>query len=138
MKLAHVGIAVRDLAAARDMFTQILGAKVVSAAVEDPAQEAVLQMLLCGDTYVELIAPAGEHSNVETALKAKGEGPLHLCYETADLDETLGQIRRQGAMVFRPATDAVLFGGKRVAFAMMPNRMIVEFVEEGWEQGMPQ
>ncbi len=136
-RLAHVGILVRDIAAATPQW-ELLGCRPVSALVQDPSQQAMLQMFRSDSGYLELIAPAGEDSHVNSLLRRRGEGPAHLCFECDDLDVELVRLRSKGVLPFRPPTPAVLFGGKRVAFAMFPGRMIVEFVEPGWQMSLQQ
>jgi catechol 2,3-dioxygenase-like lactoylglutathione lyase family enzyme len=109
----------------------IFGAKPVSETVEDTEQKAFLKMYKSGESFIELISPAGEGSNVQTALKRIGEGLAHLCLETDNLEETLDLVRKHGALVFTKPTPAVLFSRRRVAFAMLSNKMIVEFLEVG-------
>ena len=136
MHLAHIGVAVKDIEAAGRLFRDVLGATPASGVVEDPEQQAMLQMFRSGGGYVELVAPASEASHVQHVLARSGEGPIHLCFETEDLDAALATARNQGVLVFRPPVAATLFGGKRVAFGMLPNRMVVEFVEAGWQEAM--
>jgi methylmalonyl-CoA/ethylmalonyl-CoA epimerase len=136
LRVAHVGIATHDISSLGKLLLAALGVEAVGQAVEDPAQEAVLQMYRQGQTWLELIAPLGEHSHVRKALEKRGEGPLHICFETPDLEGTLDRVRAQGLLVFRRPTPAALFGGKRVAFAMAPGGMVFEFVEAGWEEGL--
>jgi methylmalonyl-CoA epimerase len=137
LRLAHIGIVVKDLEAFGRTLQEAFGAEPMGPAVVDPAQEARLQMYRSGSSYLELIAPASDDSHVHRVLKRQGEGLLHLCFETDNLDAALEHARQQGMLVFRPPTPAVLLGGKRVAFAMLPNRMVVEFAEEGWDEAAP-
>ena len=136
VRFAHIGMITGDMVRCKDMVKQIFGAEPVSPVVADPKQEAFLQMFKSGQTFLELISPMTEESNVQTALNRKGEGVAHLCFETDDLAKTLDIVHALGALVFSQPTPAVLFGGKRVAFVMLPNKMIIEFVENGWEEGM--
>ena len=136
LKFAHIGIVVKDIRAFGELLTQVFGAVAVSDIVEDPAQQALLQMFRIGDGLLELIAPATDDSHVQTVLKRSGESLLHLCFETDDLDAELRRLRSQGVLVFRPPTPAVLFGEKRVAFVMLPNQMVVELVETGWREAI--
>jgi methylmalonyl-CoA/ethylmalonyl-CoA epimerase len=132
-----VGIVVKDIAAFAPVLRNVLSAQTVSSIVEDPHQQALVQMFQSGPTFLELIAPASGPSNVNTAIKNCGEGPVHLCFETPDLDATIAWVRSAGWLVFKQPLPAPLFGGKRVAFAIVNNGMIFEFVEAGWEKGMP-
>jgi catechol 2,3-dioxygenase-like lactoylglutathione lyase family enzyme len=137
LKIAHIGIAVLDMAAWRESFADLLGFEPVSGVVYDPIQNALLQMFKLADVYVELIAPPTEASHVHSVIKRRGEGPVHLCFETPDIEHAVASFRENGALVFKPPAPAVLFGGKRVAFVMMRGSQIVELVEEGWQAGMP-
>ena len=137
MHLVHIGVAVKDLPAVAKVFRDVLGAEPASGVIEDPEQQAVLQMFRSGSTYIELVAPASEESHVNRVIARSGEGPIHLCFETDDIDAAVASARAGGVVVFRPPVAAALFGGKRVAFGMLPNRMVVEFVEAGWQDAMP-
>jgi len=136
VKFAHVGILVKDLDGVARTMTDLLGCTAVAQPVDDPVQEARLLMLESADTLLELIAPASEQSKIHTMLKHRGEGPVHLCFETDDMAATLAAVRKAGGMVFKGPDPAVLFGGRHVAFAMLPNRMMVEFVETGWREAL--
>jgi len=136
IKLSHIGIIVKNIQEFGQTLERLFCAEPMSQVVEDPNQKAFLQMYRSGQTFIELIAPASEDSNVQTALKRQGEGLAHLCFETDDIDQTLTTVRNQGVLVFRPPTPTVLFVGKKVAFAILPNQMIVEFVEANWQDGM--
>jgi methylmalonyl-CoA/ethylmalonyl-CoA epimerase len=136
LKFAHLGILVKNIEAFAPVLQHLLQARPVSPIIEDPNQQALLQMFRSGQTFLELVAPAPGPSNVNTAIKNGGEGPAHLCFETSDLNRTLERVRQAGGLVFKPPLPAALFGEKRVAFAMLPNGMVFEFVEVGWENGM--
>ena len=136
VKFSHIGIIVKNIQKFGQILETLLCAEPISEVVEDPNQKAFLQMYRSGETFLELIAPASEDSSVQTALKRHGEGLAHLCFETNDLEQTLKNIRKQGVLVFRSPTPAALFAGKKVAFAILPNQMIVEFVEANWQNSM--
>lgn len=136
VRFAHIGMITGEMDRFKQIIENIFGAVPVSPVVEDPNQKAFLQMFKSGQTFLELISPVTEKSNVQTALNKNGEGVAHLCFETDDLSKTLDIVHSFGALIFSQPTPAVLFGGKKVAFVMLPNKMIVEFVETGWEKGM--
>lgn len=127
--LSHIGVIVRDIKGFGQFLENVFNATPISEIVEDPEQKALLRMYKSGDGFIELISPASDDSNVQTALKRIGEGLAHLCFETDDLEETLASAKRNGAVVFTKPTPAVLFNRKKVAFAILPNKIIVEFLE---------
>jgi len=129
IKFSHIGIIVKDIRDFGQLLENVFNAQPVSEIVEDPEQKAFLRMYKSGNSFIELISPAGEDSSVQTALKRLGEGLAHLCFETDDLNLALNYARDNGAVVFSRPTPAVLFGGKKVAFAIFPNKLIIEFKE---------
>ena len=53
-----------------------------------------------------------------------------LAFEVDDLDGTLSTARSEfRALVLRPPTPAPAFGGRRIAFVMLRNRAVIEFIE---------
>jgi methylmalonyl-CoA/ethylmalonyl-CoA epimerase len=131
IKLSHIGVIVKDIQEFSRILEDIFQANPVSEIIEDPEQKAFLKMYKSGECFIELISPASEDSNVQTALRRIGEGLAHLCFETDNLEETLCLARENGALVFTKPTPAVLFNRRKVAFAILPNKMIVEFLEAG-------
>jgi methylmalonyl-CoA/ethylmalonyl-CoA epimerase len=131
IRLSHIGVIVKDIKEFSRTLEDIFGARPVSETVKDTEQKAFLKMYKSGESFIELISPASEDSNVQTALKRMGEGLAHLCFETDNLEETLDLVRKHGALVFTKPTPAVLFNRRKVAFAILPNKMIVEFLEVG-------
>ena len=84
-----------------------------------PAEEGV---------QVELVAPAGAGSPVAPFL-AKGGGLHHLCYEVDLLEPQIETMKRRKAVVIRPPKPAVAFGGRRIAWMVTRERLVVEYVE---------
>lgn len=137
LSLAHIGLAVENIDSGADTM-RLLTAKAVTPVIEDPVQQAFLQMYLSGNTYIELIAPSSEDSHVVKMLSGQPSVLAHMCFQTDDISASIDHINNSGGLVFKGPAPAKLFGGKQVAFAMLSNRMIVEIVENGWLENMPQ
>ena len=75
-----------------------------------------------------MLEPHGDNSPVAKFL-AKGGGLYHLCFEIDNLDEHLETLQQQGAFIIKPPTPATAFQGRRVAFVLMPDKDLVEFIE---------
>ena len=56
LKLAHVGIVVKDIAAFAPVLREVLQVRTVISVVEDHNEGALLQMFHSGQTFLELIA----------------------------------------------------------------------------------
>jgi methylmalonyl-CoA/ethylmalonyl-CoA epimerase len=130
LRLHHVGIVVADIAKASGEYTGRLGYQLRSEIIHDPVQTAYVQFLhLPGDpALLELVAPDGPASKLSNALK-KGGGLNHLCYETADINESCAALRNAGHALIQEPLPAVAFRGRRIAWLMGRDRVLMELVE---------
>ena len=130
-RLDHVGIAVTDLAAARDFYEQTLGLEV--AHEEVLADQGVHELLFrSGDAFVQLVAPLAPDTPVGRFLTRRGEGVHHVGYLVPDVAAAVRELRASGIEVVEPAPRTGS-GGTVVAF-VHPKSMrgvLVELVEEG-------
>ncbi len=110
--LAHVGVAVQDLAGAVAFYRDVLGLAVGAAQAGDGATIVCLE---AGGTTVELLASADPASPIGKYLARHGPGIHHLCFRVPDLDAALARCRAAGLRLIddvpRPGAD-----GHRVAF----------------------
>lgn len=91
----HVGIAVRDLAAALRFFSEALGLPVVKRG-DAPARGASVALLAVGGGYLELVQPTSETSPFAAHVRQKGEGLHHVALRTGDVDSLVAVLRRKG------------------------------------------
>ena len=133
-RVDHVGIAVTDLAAARDLYERVLGLEVThEEVIEDQGVHELL--LRAGQAYVQLVAPLTADSPVGRFLAKRGEGVHHVGYAVPDVAAALADLRSKGFEVIEPAP-RVGSGGTTIAF-LHPKSMqgvLVELVEEGTGQ----
>jgi methylmalonyl-CoA/ethylmalonyl-CoA epimerase len=54
----------------------------------------------------------------------------HLCYEVADLEESLRVVRASGSMLVRPPKPAVAFANRRIAWVLTREHLLMEYLEE--------
>lgn len=130
-RLHHIGYIVASVEESLPRFLASTGAVQVSEVFEDPLQKASVVFLAPPDSsgvLLELVAPTGLASPVAAAA-ARGGGLHHLCYEVSDLDAHLTAMRSRKAVLIRPAKPAVAFGGRRIAWMITPEKMVLEFLE---------
>ncbi|HYL78863.1 MAG TPA: VOC family protein [Bryobacteraceae bacterium] len=135
LQLHHVGMVVADIAAASELYCRRFGYTRQTDAIHDPKQQAIVQLLrLPGDAvYLELAAPDTPASPLQAALAHK---PLHhLCYSAADIEEACRKLETQGLTLISPPVEAIAFGGRRIAWLMGKDRLLVELVEAGASLG---
>ena len=129
--MEHVGVAVANLTASIQAYENVFGYRVLSGPFDDPIQRVRVCFLgngSAGELAIELIEPLGSDSPV-TRLLAKGGGAYHVCYNVANLDQALEEIRAKGCLVVAAPAPAVAYGGRRIAWFFTPDRQLVELVE---------
>jgi methylmalonyl-CoA epimerase len=110
--IAHIGIAVPDLAAAQTFYRDVLGA---TPNPLEAADGAAIVSLPFGDVDIELLEPQSDTGPVAKFIARRGPGIHHICFRVPDLDAALERCREQG---FRLVDEAPRLGahGRRVAF----------------------
>lgn len=91
-----------------------------SGPVHDPLQDATVCLLECeGGLRIELVS--GE---AVAGLVRKGMSWYHNCYEVDDINAAIAELGERRCIVAREPREAVLFGGRRVAFLYSPLGLI--------------
>jgi catechol 2,3-dioxygenase-like lactoylglutathione lyase family enzyme len=134
LRLHHTGILVREIEPAAARYVRRMGYWLRTEKLHDPVQTAYVQFLaLPGErTLLELVAPDGPQSRLANAA-SKGGGLHHLCYATPDIEASCGDWRASGFFLIRDPTPAVAFRGRRIAWLMSPEHVLLELVEQGRE-----
>jgi len=111
-RIAHVGIAVPDLALAARFYREVLG---LTPSAPETADGAEIVHLHFGGVDVELLSPQDPGSPIASFLAKRGPGIHHICYRVPDLDAALARCRAAG---YRLVDDVPRrgAGGKRIAF----------------------
>ena len=111
-RIAHIGVAVTDIAAALPFYTAVLGLVPRPA---EAADGATIVSIPFGESDVELLQPVSAESPVAKFLEKRGPGIHHVCYRVPDLEAALAACRAAGYRLVdeTPRTGA---HGKRIAF----------------------
>jgi methylmalonyl-CoA/ethylmalonyl-CoA epimerase len=111
-RLAHVGVAVRDLEDAVRFYRDVLG---VTPHPPQQADGATIVGLSLGESDVELLTASDAASPIGKFLATRGPGIHHICFRVPDVDAALDRCRAAGFQLIdqspRPGAD-----GRRVAF----------------------
>ena len=114
LRLDHVGIAVKSLAARLPLYRDLLG--VPLAREEDvPTERVRVAFLGDGETHVELLEPLCGEGPIAQFLERHGEGVHHLCFEVDDIEAALARLRAAGMTLVGEAPRPGA-GGCKVAF----------------------
>jgi methylmalonyl-CoA/ethylmalonyl-CoA epimerase len=94
-RIDHVGVAVEDLDAALQLYTEVL--KMPVAHRETVAEQGVEAVLLdVGEGHVELLAPLGPETPVGRYLAKRGPGLHHVAYQVDDIEAVLTSLKASG------------------------------------------
>lgn len=132
MRLHHVGFVVADISTAMEGFVRSLGATWDRRTFNDPNQKVRVAFLevRAGDPLIELVEPAGDDSPVRSFLAERGGGMHHVCYEVLDLEGQMAEMKARGAMIVRRPRPAVAFDGRRIAWLLTAEKLLVELLEK--------
>jgi methylmalonyl-CoA/ethylmalonyl-CoA epimerase len=115
-RLNHVAIAVRDIAAASEVYRTTLGAEV---SAPEPLEEhgVTVVFITLPNTKIELLEPLGAESPITRFLEKNPDGGMHhICYEVDDIGAARDQLVKTGARVLGSGEPKIGAHGKPVLF----------------------
>lgn len=133
LRLHHIGFVVASIEKTMPAFVRSMAAQWDGRSFDDPLQKARVAFLTtrAGDAQIELVEPLGNDSPVQRFLQENRGGLHHLCYEVADLEQELAELRSRGAIIAKRPKPAVAFQGRRIAWVITAEKLLVELLEEG-------
>ena len=94
-KVHHVALIVRSIEDALGLWRDMLGLELET--IMDIASDKVrIAFLAIGESKIELVQPTDDSTGVARFLATKGEGFHHVCFEVANLAETLLKLEIAG------------------------------------------
>src|SRR5712691_8384409 len=94
-KVHHVALIVRSIEDALRLWGEMLGLELES--IREIEQDRVrIAFLSIGESKIELVEPTDQTTGVARFLASKGEGFHHVCFEVANLAETLLKLEIAG------------------------------------------
>lgn len=125
----HLGLACRSVDAELRVWLA-LGYEIEGEPFEDPIQKIRGVFVVGGGPRLELLEPMGPGSPLEGFL-ARGVKLYHQAFEAAVFDTALSSLSEVGGKLVAGPAPAVAFGGRRIAFVMLPGMNLVEIIEAG-------
>ena len=100
-KVSHIGIVVKDIEDALEVYTDVLGISTPAQRMDLPELGFKNAMLRIGDFGIELMETTATDSKNEFAkfLERHGEGVYHLCVIVDDLKAQIKSLKAKGAEV---------------------------------------
>ena len=113
-RIEHIAIAVKSIAAMREIFEKKLGIEVE---YEEylPRHSTRLAMLPVGQTYLELLESDNADSGTNRWIAERGEGLFHICLEVEDIDAAMAELCGKG-VGFQTEKPMIGHGNCRIVF----------------------
>ena len=129
MKIHHVGVAVEDLEAAIELYTNNFGAELTHRASNEK-DGLTAAFLRAGEAEVELIQPLREDTPVGKFLANRGPGLHHIAIAVKDIHQAIAEARAKGLEMIDQEPRIGLHG-TRIAFVHPKSvgGVLTEFVE---------
>jgi methylmalonyl-CoA/ethylmalonyl-CoA epimerase len=94
-KIAHIGVAVRNLGDAQTVFQTLLGME-PSHAQRVESQKVDVSSFHVDDTNIELTCGTTPDSPISKFIEKRGEGVHHIAFETDDIHGELARLKAAG------------------------------------------
>lgn len=94
-KVEHIGIAIRSLKDAEDLFSRLLNGQPYKQ--EEVVSEGVVTSFFqIGETKIELLEAGKEDSAIAKFIEKKGEGIHHIAFEVEDIYTEMKRLKDEG------------------------------------------
>ncbi len=94
-RIAHLGIAVKDLDPPKKLYGENLNLELKGEEVVEP-QKVKVSFIKVGETSLELLNPTAADSPVAKFLETRGEGFHHIAFEVEDIDGAVAELKAAG------------------------------------------
>lgn len=126
---------VDSISEAAPLFANTLALEWKEHIIYDPLQFVNVSFLHsngASQSMVELVEPVGPRSPVRKFAEAGG-GLHHICYEVDDLKSRIAASQAAGGTLVRVPLPAVAFEGRKIAWILTPQKLLVEYLESSRE-----
>lgn len=94
-KISHLGIAVKDLKAASEMYRKLLQSEPSEMEYVEEQKVNVVKFKI-GESTIELLEGTSEDSPISKFIEKRGEGIHHVAYESDDVKADLKRLDEDG------------------------------------------
>ena len=95
LRIEHIGIAVRDLAAGNELFRKLLGSEhYKTESVE--SEHVTTSFFQIGQSKIELLVATDPESAIAKFIEKRGEGIHHIAFEVEDIHAEIARLESEG------------------------------------------
>ena len=95
MKLEHIGIAVKDLAASNELFSKLFNSSPYKQEIVG-SEHVITSFFQTGASKIEVLAATDPNSAIAKFIEKKGEGIHHMAFEVADIHAEMKRLASEG------------------------------------------
>ncbi len=126
-RLAHIGVAVKDIGEVAKIYTEFLPLELASTS---DVGELKTGFLPVGDTSIELVMSTTAEGIMSKYVEKKGEGVHHLAFEVDDVAQAIEELKAKGVPLTSDAPRPGAHGSKVVFLHPKATRgVLIELVE---------
>ena len=129
-KIEHIGIAVKDLKAANNLYSKLLNAAPYK--MEEVVSENVnTSFFQVGESKIELVEGTSPDSPISKFIEKRGEGVHHIAFEVGDIEKEIARLTKEGfQMIHEKPKDGA--DNKLIAFLhpKSSNGVLIELCQE--------
>ena len=94
-KIEHIGIAVKNIESANELYTKLLGISPYKSEVVE-SEMVITSFFKTGDSKVELLEAKSHDSAISKFIEKKGEGLHHIAFEVDDITSEMENLKKLG------------------------------------------
>jgi len=94
-RVEHIGIAVKDLEKANDLYEKLLGIAPYKQE-EVKSEHVITSFFQIGETKIELLKATSEKSAIYKHIEKRGEGMHHIAFEVEDIYAEMERLHDEG------------------------------------------
>lgn len=94
-KIEHIGIAVKDINIANDLYTRILGVPPYKSEIVE-SEHVITSFFKTGESKIELLQATSPQSAIAKFIEKRGEGIHHIAYDVPDIAAAMQYFNNNG------------------------------------------
>jgi methylmalonyl-CoA/ethylmalonyl-CoA epimerase len=95
LRIEHLGIAVKDLSAAEEVYTRLLGEGPYKRETVE-SEGVITSFFRVGPNKIELLESTRPDGPIARAIEKRGEGIHHVAFEVEDIRAEMDRLRAEG------------------------------------------
>jgi methylmalonyl-CoA/ethylmalonyl-CoA epimerase len=127
-RIHHVAVVVRSIEESLEFYRDLLGLD-PETVTDIPSDHVRIAFLGVGESKVELVEPTDETTGVARFLASRGEGFHHVCFEVANLAESLLRLEIDGVELIDTAPRRGAEGPVAFIHPRSGHGVLVELIE---------